>query len=63
MAKPTAPGEEPSESEIDGNTGVRIRISTDTRKERIKRRARGVMGDPIPQAKLFSYGYVRLQGE
>ena len=44
MASPMVPGEDPSEFEMDGRTGARILISTDTRKERTKRSARGLMG-------------------
>jgi hypothetical protein len=43
MARPTAPGEEPGESEMDGNTGARIPTSTNTGKDMMKRRVRGFM--------------------
>lgn len=45
MARPIVPGEDPSELEMDGRTGARILISTDTRKERMNRRASGLMKD------------------
>ena len=44
MASPMVPGEDPSEFEMDGRTGAKILISTDTRKESMKRSARGLMG-------------------
>src|SRR5512143_349877 len=42
MASPTVPAVEPSEREIDGKTGAKIRTSTDTRKANANKRTSGV---------------------
>src|SRR5512137_218142 len=42
MASPTMPAVEPSDREIEGRTGAKIRTSTDTRKANAKKRTSGV---------------------
>src|SRR5512137_1475831 len=42
MASPTMPAVEPSDREIEGRTGAKIRTSTETRKANAKKRTSGV---------------------
>jgi hypothetical protein len=44
MASPMVPGDDPSEFEMDGRIGTRILRSTDTRKQRMKRIVRWLIG-------------------